>query len=280
MSRLDTASDVVCLLTPRSLDRTWILYEAGVAKGKLGTPVYGVALGIPLSRANAGPFAQFQNCDDNEESLTKLVMQLVRRIPESEPDHDAIQMQVQTFKTRVSKALEVLAQQIEEEPVKSADDTSVAKIFEEVKIMFQDLPSRIEGKLVDGGESPRRRRFRRVHPMMVEDMMQMVGRGTPDPVGILVLTSFLRDDFPWLYELGMEIYRAARGGKLGETEAALRRFERACEFTLHGPLFEEFGSKDGHMLLSEIPRALERMTHRILETLQKRSRSKKPSANE
>ena len=77
MSKLESASDVVCLLTQRSLDRPWILYEAGVAKGKLGTPVFGVALGIPLNRANAGPFAQFQNCDDKEESLTKLVLQPV-----------------------------------------------------------------------------------------------------------------------------------------------------------------------------------------------------------
>ena len=78
MSKLETASDVVCLLTQRSVDRPWLLYEAGVAKGKLDTPVFGVALGIPLSNANRGPFAQFQNCDDNEDSLTKLVMQLVR----------------------------------------------------------------------------------------------------------------------------------------------------------------------------------------------------------
>src|SRR5258708_11300491 len=46
MSKLDIASDVVCLLTERSLDRPWILYEAGVAKGKLGTPVHGIALGV------------------------------------------------------------------------------------------------------------------------------------------------------------------------------------------------------------------------------------------
>src|SRR5438552_8257987 len=44
MSQLDCASDVVCLLTPRSFDRPWILFEAGVAKGKLDTPVHGVAL--------------------------------------------------------------------------------------------------------------------------------------------------------------------------------------------------------------------------------------------
>ena len=35
MRNLESASDVVCLLTSRSLDRPWILYEAGVAKGKL-----------------------------------------------------------------------------------------------------------------------------------------------------------------------------------------------------------------------------------------------------
>lgn len=42
MSMLQATSDVVCLFTERSLDRPWILFEAGVAKGKLGTPVVGV----------------------------------------------------------------------------------------------------------------------------------------------------------------------------------------------------------------------------------------------
>jgi hypothetical protein len=56
MSQLQSTSDVVCLFTERSLDRPWILFEAGVAKGKLGTPVIGVALGVPLSRVSAGPF--------------------------------------------------------------------------------------------------------------------------------------------------------------------------------------------------------------------------------
>jgi hypothetical protein len=279
MSRLDTASDVVCLLTPRSLDRPWILYEAGVAKGKLGTPVYGIALGIPLSRANAGPFAQFQNCDDNDESLTKLVMQLVRRIPGSEPDHDAIQMQVQTFKTRVAKALEVLAQQGGDEAANPVDDTSVAKLFEEVKIMFQDLPSRIESRPSDDSDSRRRRRFRRFHPMMIDEMMHMVGSGPADPIGIVILASFFRDDFPWLYELGMEAYRAARGGKVRETELALVRFQHTCEITLHGPFAEEFASKESHMMLMEIPRMLDRVAHRVLGMNQKTTRSKRSGEN-
>jgi TIR domain len=60
MKKLSTASDVVCLLTQRSVERPWILYEAGVAKGKLGTPVFGIALGIPLSRAATGRLRSFK----------------------------------------------------------------------------------------------------------------------------------------------------------------------------------------------------------------------------
>src|SRR5204862_6445052 len=37
MKKLNAASDVVCLSTQRSLERPWIPYEAGVAKGKLNS---------------------------------------------------------------------------------------------------------------------------------------------------------------------------------------------------------------------------------------------------
>ena len=90
MTQIDSATDVVCLLTPNSLERPWILYEAGVAKGKMNIPVFGVALGIPLAKASTGPFAQFQNCGEDSDSLTKLVTQLMCRIPGAEPDKDTV----------------------------------------------------------------------------------------------------------------------------------------------------------------------------------------------
>jgi hypothetical protein len=105
LRKLESASDVVCILTKRSIDRPWILYEAGVAKGKLETPVHGLALGIPLSHAATGPFAQFQNSGDDIDSITKLVLQLLERIPNSEPDIDAVQMQVESFKKNADEIL-------------------------------------------------------------------------------------------------------------------------------------------------------------------------------
>lgn len=83
MQKLDDATDVVALLTARSLDRPWILYEAGVAKGKLAANhrVFGIALGVTLDEAATGPFAQFQNSPDEEDAITTLVLQLIRRHP-------------------------------------------------------------------------------------------------------------------------------------------------------------------------------------------------------
>ena len=51
MGALKQCTDVVALLTKQSLDRPWILYEAGVAKGRKDTTAFGVTLGIPLSTA-------------------------------------------------------------------------------------------------------------------------------------------------------------------------------------------------------------------------------------
>lgn len=150
IKNIQGASDVVCLLTERSVNRPWILFEAGMAKGKLDTPILGVALGIQLKDASTGPFAQFQNCGDDENSLTKLVFQLVDRIPNSEPDRDTIKFQVEKFKIKVSEILEKLGK-IEPKAHDSKTDVSVneienssAKLFEEIKVMFQDLPSRID----------------------------------------------------------------------------------------------------------------------------------------
>src|SRR5437016_13556444 len=109
MAQLQSTSDVVCLFTERSLDRPWILFEAGVAKGKLNTPVLGVALGVPLSRVSAGPFYQFMNMDDSEGDLTKLVNQLARRVPNLEIDSDVVKSQVAAFKSTETALLKKLS---------------------------------------------------------------------------------------------------------------------------------------------------------------------------
>jgi hypothetical protein len=259
MSKLESASDVVCLLTQRSLERPWILYEAGVAKGKLSTPVYGIALGIPLSKASSGPFAQFQNCDDSAENLTQLVMQLVRRIPGSEPDRDAVEMQVRTFTDRANTALTKLAASGSVPDEELTPDTSVAKLFEEVKVMFQDLPSRIEHRVTD--RSVRSKRWRRLQPMMLRDMSEVISGVPGDVSGLLILGSVFREDFPWLYELCLDAYRCLKTEDYAQASDAVFRLQRAADFTLHGPMAEDV-SKEMQIMLMDFPLLIENIIGR------------------
>lgn len=267
MTKLDSASDVVCLLTERSVDRPWILYEAGVAKGKLETPVHGVALGVSLNRVGTGPFYQFQNSDDSEDSLTKLVMQLCERIPSLEPDEDVVKAQVQAFKAAANEVLNQLKEPTSEKESSSADEGTVAKLLEEMKLMVRELPGRIERRVIDEPERYRRKPFRKFHPMMIDEMAHMVSKQSEDPIGILIISSLVKDEFPWLYELGLEAYRAAKSGTSIELKEALRVFRDASEITFHGPFMKEMGfmSKDMHMMMRELPMIIDHYLHRYMK---------------
>jgi hypothetical protein len=264
MGALQSTSDVVCLFTERSIDRPWILFEAGVARGKLNTPVVGVACGIALSRVSAGPFYQFQNVDDSEEDLTKLVHQLAKRVPDVELDADVVRTQVAGFRATQAEILKKIGGTAGNKENKEAtEENPIAKLAEEMKA----LPSRVAERLADSDETMfRRRRKRPFHPMMFREMEHMIG-DPGDPLTILMAASLVRDDAPWLYELSMEVYRAVKSGDPAAIEREIVRLDRISEGPLRGSIMEEFGfldDKQAYVLLREFPRMLHHALQRSL----------------
>lgn len=276
MTQLQSTSDVVCLFTERSLDRPWILFEAGVAKGKLNTPVLGVALGVPLSRVTTGPFYQFMNMDDSESDLTKLVNQLARRVPNLELDADVVKSQVASFKATEATLLKKLSSGASKADSKEEiDESAVAKLAEEMK----SLPSRVAERLIECNDPLfRRRRMRRLNPMMLDELMHMSGE-PGDPVAILMAASVVRDDMPWLYELVMEVYRAVKAENNEAIEREMKRLRRFSDVMIRGPFMEEFGfgSKESHMFAMEFSRMLEHVLMRTLEMRKAHSPSRRKS---
>ena len=266
IKNIQGASDVVCLLTKRSVDRPWILFEAGMAKGKLDTPILGVALGIELRDASSGPFAQFQNCGDDEDSLTKLVFQLVKRIPNSEPDNDTIKFQVGKFKLTISEILKKLDAPTNKDGIAkiSADvkdiENSSAKLFEEIKIMFQDLPSRI-GRANPNEGRKRRRRF---HPGMIEELMY----GNKDiRIVTRIALSFCREKMPWVYDEGISVLSKIENNK--NHEMAIELVTDFLDFLMRStrnPFVEDFlfEDKDDFLMFLELPKVISRCFERLL----------------
>jgi hypothetical protein len=262
MTKLQATTDVVCLFTENSLDRPWILFEAGVAKGKLNTPVIGIALGVPLGRISMGPFYQFQNMDDSEGDLMKLVHQLARRISGLELDSDVVKVQVAAFKKAEADILKRITAGQGEKGKEAEEESPVAKLAEEIKA----LPSRVAERLAESSEPVRRRRLRRFHPMMFERFLEMSGDPN-DPVGILMAASFIRDDAPWLYELAMEVYRAVKSEDEAAIQREMTRLRRFSGVVMHSPYLDEFEfmEKEAYMFYTEFPAMLEHMVTRVLE---------------
>jgi hypothetical protein len=244
MAQLADATDVVALLTPQSLDRPWILYEAGVAKGKLDTTLFGLALGAPLEKVSAGPFGQFQNCADDEDSLTKLVVQLLRRNPDAEPREEAVRTQVKIFKDKVSKILSATPKAKAPEP----EEQNIAKLFEEVKAMVKEIPEQLDGRFQTASKRNGRRQ-RKLDPGFLHHLLHRYGGddiGGPSNAFLMAL-SVLRDDFPWIYEAGKQVVDAYLSGNRAKFESSRESFMQAMKFLSQSKIAYEFFGDDREM---------------------------------
>lgn len=257
IERLQSSSDVVCILTELSVNRPWILFEAGMAKGQLNTPILGIAVGIPLSNASTGPFAQFQNCDDDVKSLSKLVKQLVRKLPNSEPDDEVIQQQVEFFKKRSEEIIDKRKKPKEEkEEIKPVDSNESAKLFEEVKLMFKELPSRIE----NASQRSNTKSNRRIHPGMLEELIHYSFDRRIDPKATLqIMLSPLKNDFPWVYDNGLALIDKLEKVKHIFATKAFKEFIELIEFTFENPIYREmYRDEYEHRYFRDIPYLMER----------------------
>src|SRR5258705_10518018 len=274
ISRLSDATDVVALLSQESVQRPWILYEAGVAKGKLETTVIGVALGVPLERVVSGPFGQFQNCADDEDSLTKLAIQLLKRNPDAAPREEAIRSQVRLFRQKIESILKARGKQPAQTPTATSEQNA-AKLFEEVKAMVRELPERIDSKMELAERRGLSRRRSRLYPRMLEELAfspELRRAQNGEAMSLLIGLSVLRDDFPWIYEVGIDFYRSLRIKPSLSIKAA-RDLLAVLRVTTSSSIVREFAMRDNHEALFALQN-LERMIEHILAESSARHRSR------
>lgn len=152
MGSLNAATELVALITPNSMGRPWLLYEAGVVAGRRNSPVIGLAIGLSLEQASTGPFGQLQNLVADEDSLTKLVLTLLvdRAAPREETTREfvrrflsevaSIQQRTPADATATAPGAPRQAVQVEESP----DSDRALRLFEEIKQMFRLIDRKLD----------------------------------------------------------------------------------------------------------------------------------------
>jgi hypothetical protein len=134
-----------------------------------------------------------------------------------------------------------------------------SKLTEELKTKIEALPSLIENRLYD----PERRRRRKFHPMMLDEIMHMEMKEENPAISFLMMISLFKDDFPWIYEIGLETYKVLKSSKSkSEKEKSLKTFERSLEMLGHPMYREIFGKSEELYIFSKDMR---HYTRRYLE---------------
>lgn len=133
-ARVDAADHVVAILTPNSVGRPWILFEAGLGKAAASGSVFGLAVGMSVAAASVGPFAVFQNSSSEKLALMKLCRQLIE--PSGlHPRDEVVAGMVDAFLTKVQSSTADEAPNIED-PKSSA----IFQALEDLKFLVRDRP--------------------------------------------------------------------------------------------------------------------------------------------
>lgn len=255
---------VICV-TPENVAAPWVLFEAGaLAKSLQGSRVVPLLYGLEFSDIS-GPLAQFQAKKVEKNGIGEVIQSINHTTTDEAIPED-----------RAKQLFTALWPEFENRLKAIPDEAPTAKhmrpqheILEEMVAGVRGLDVRfrdLENSIVEGSGFPTRRRRIRFHPMMLEEFLHITEE-PGDPAGLLLAASFIRDDFPWLYELTMEIYRLIKDGNMEAIEGQIKKLRRFSEIIMKGPFLEEFGimGKEGHMLAIEYPRMLEHMLRRTID---------------
>jgi hypothetical protein len=98
---------------------------------------------------------------------------------------------------------------------------------------------RIREAVNDVPTHKKRRRAKVVLPMLCE--MISLTNDLNDPLQILIIASFFRDDAPWIYDLALEAYNAIISPQGKEARKAIRRFIEGLHVMQRIPIFEDLG---------------------------------------
>ena len=136
------------------------------------------------------------------------------------------------------------------------------KLFEEIKVMFQDLPSRIEKNIRFNPAMKEKRQF---NPMLLDELI----RATKNlKVGIIIGLSFLRVETPWLWEIGLETLRIIDSNEpVDRKKRSLYEFEKMIKISTQNPIMRDLliNSRDEFTIYDKLPRMLIKSMHIYME---------------
>ena len=136
-------------------------------------------------------------------------------------------------------------------------ESDIYKTVESMQMMLKEIISRSEFEK----DSRMARRRRKLHPKMLDEILHMSPRFEKNFTGFQIAISLFRNDFPWIYDAGIDLVRTLRSTDNPDTQRdAVQAFDELIEFSLEHPMMREMfmPDKEVWMVARDLPHILRR----------------------
>lgn len=285
----DSTFGILCV-TRENLNAPWLTFEAGALSKTMDKSLVSPFL-FDIKRSEVdGPILQFQSTVLERDDIFKLLKSL----------NKACDGEVLT-EERLRKAFDVWYPTLEEElgnipktPIAEKDKTdsrgaeSGSDVLEEILEI-----SRLNQKLLRSSEAStneklaelakeiatdikryersammRSRKYRRWHPGFIEELIHMSPKINNGLAGFQIAVSMFRDDFPWIYDAGIDLVRSIRSADaMEEKDELISAFMELVDLSFEHPMMRErlMPDKEMYMIGRELPHILRRVLHLYME---------------
>lgn len=273
----DSSFGILCV-TKENLTAPWLTFEAGALSKTMDKSFVSPFL-FDIKRSEVdGPILQFQSTIFSQDDVLKLVKTLNKACGDDQLTDERLDKAFgvwwPTLEKELNKLKDFQEQESGEKPKTSVVDNSeileeildlsrinqkllrnpdndLSKIVMEMNERLQMALSRLEKE-----RHIRSKKTRRFHPGMIEELMLSSPKMGGKYIAFQMVVSLFREDFPWLYESGMDVVRILKAkNSMEEKDRAVSEFMELVEFSFEHPIMREMSmpDKEQYMMLRELP---------------------------
>lgn len=284
---LENSTFGILCVTKENLEAPWLSFEAG-ALSKTMEKSFVTPFLFDIKRSEVqGPILQFQSTIFQKDDIKKMVQTINKASGEAGIAEQRLDKSFDVWYPTLEKDLlsirDSSTNATEEQEVEEADNTS--EILEEILELSRDNQKLLrspDSKLHDDLDQvkeildrlitryemafERRRMTRKYSTVFFDEIMHMSGKHSS--YAFLMTLSLLREDFPWIYDMGKELIDVLKSdADLEEKSNVIRDFREMVDFTFSHPIMRDtYGrNKDSMMLLKELPYSLMRYLDDLTE---------------
>ena len=282
----DSTFGILCV-TKENLEAPWLSFEAGALSKTMEKALVTPFL-FDIKRSEVkGPILQFQSTVFQKEDIKKMVQTLNKACGDSGISEALLDKAFEVWYPTLERELTELKNQnlSVNEDDKTEEVSHASEILEEILDLSRDNQKLLrspDSKLYEDIDrvkdtleqlvmrtdmlNRRKRVSREYSSMFFEEIMHISDKRSS--YGFLMTLSLLKEDFPWIYDMGKELTDILKNENNQEEKiVAVKEFRDMVDFTFGHPMMREiYGhNKDNIIFMKEIPYFLMRYLDELLE---------------